>query len=157
MFYHFPTPITELIIACISSSSFSILWNGEVSAPFRSSCSIRQGDPSSPYLFILCLNHLSLSLDQALHTKRLSPIRVGHRPIGFDYILFVDDISCLPRKIFRSVRPYLIYFRAFVRCQVKSAVLLNLSYSFHETLLWTSSVAFHHSQTFLLSKILANI
>ena len=28
-------------------------------------------DPLFPYLFILCLNHLSLILDQSLHTKQL--------------------------------------------------------------------------------------
>ena len=157
-FYHFPTPIIELIMACILSSSISILWNGEVSAPFWPSHDIRQGDPLSPLLFILCLNHLSLSLDQALHTKRLSLIRVGRRPIGFNHILFADDIfSCLPRRISRSVRPYLIFFQAFVRCWVRFAVLLNLSYSFHRTLLRKPNVTFPHLQTCLLSKILANI
>ena len=35
MFYHFPTPIIDLIMACISSSSVSILWNGMASTPFR--------------------------------------------------------------------------------------------------------------------------
>lgn len=65
-FDHFPAKIVDLIMACISSSTISILWNGKAS--------IRQGDPLSPYLFILCLNQLSLTLDQALHSKQLKPI-----------------------------------------------------------------------------------
>lgn len=91
-FYHFPTPIIDLIIACISSSLVSILWNGMAGASFHPSRAIRQGGLLSPCLFNLCLNHLSLSLDQTIHTKQLSPIRVGHRPIGFNHILFADDI-----------------------------------------------------------------
>ena len=60
-FYHFPAKIVDLIMACISSSTISILWNGKAS--------IRQGNPLSPYVFILCLNQLSLTLDQTLHSK----------------------------------------------------------------------------------------
>ena len=84
--------------------------------PFRPSSDIRQGDPLSPYLFILCLNHLSLSLDQALHTKQLSPIRVGRRPIGFDYILFADDIFLFAKENLQECTPLFNLFLSF--CEV---------------------------------------
>ena len=45
-----------------------------------------------PYIFILCLNLLSLSLDLTLHTKQWKPIRVGRRPIDFNHILFAEDV-----------------------------------------------------------------
>ena len=82
-FDHFPAKIVDLIMACISSSTISILWNGKAS--------IRQEDPL-PYVFILCLNQLSLTLDQALHSKQLKPIRVGRHPILFNHVLFAYDI-----------------------------------------------------------------
>ena len=34
LFYHFPTPIIDLIMACIASASISIIWNGKVSSTF---------------------------------------------------------------------------------------------------------------------------
>lgn len=92
LFYHFPAPIIDLIMACIASASISIIWNGKVSPAFTPSRGIWQGDPLSPYIFILCLIHLSLSLDLALHTKQLKPIRVSRRPIEFNHILYADDI-----------------------------------------------------------------
>ena len=103
MFYHFSTPIIELIMTCISSSSISLLWNREVSVPFRLSRGIRKGDPLSRYLFILCLNHLSLSLNRhsILNCFLLFGLVVALLVLIISclYIIF----SCLPRRISRSV------------------------------------------------------
>ena len=38
-------PLTDLILACISSSSISVMWNGKASDPFTTSKGIRQEDP----------------------------------------------------------------------------------------------------------------
>ena len=76
-FFNFPQQIIDLIMACLETSSISIMWNGQISKSFNPSRGVRQGDPLSPYLLILCLNHLSLLLDSALHTKSLQPIKVN--------------------------------------------------------------------------------
>ena len=67
-FFNFPQQIIDLIMACLETYSISVMWNGQINKPFNPSRGVRQGDPLSPYLFILCLNHLSLLLDSALHT-----------------------------------------------------------------------------------------
>jgi len=54
-----PSELVYLIINCISSMNKQILWNGSTTDKFKPSRGIRQGDPISPSLFVLCMEKLS--------------------------------------------------------------------------------------------------
>ncbi len=63
-FFKFPPSFVNLLLECVSTSSFSILVNEGQMETFKPSRGIRQ-DPLSPYLFILCMEYLSLRILEA--------------------------------------------------------------------------------------------
>ena len=60
----FPQMMVEVIISCVSSPQFNILWNGAPSEQFTPSRGVRQGDPLLPYLFVLCMQRLSHLIEE---------------------------------------------------------------------------------------------
>jgi hypothetical protein len=55
----------SLIMECISTVSYSLLINGEPTCHIIPTRGIRQGDPISPYLFLLCAKGLNGLLQKA--------------------------------------------------------------------------------------------
>ncbi|KAH1040586.1 hypothetical protein J1N35_042329 [Gossypium stocksii] len=74
--FDFPCNWRNLILDCISSSTLSAL-NGEQLPMVEPSRGIRQGDLLSPYLFITCMEFLSLQIHKACEEKKWKPIRAS--------------------------------------------------------------------------------
>lgn len=52
----------SLMMMCVTTISYSVLINGEPKGRIVPTRGLRQGDPISPYLFLLCVGGLSVML-----------------------------------------------------------------------------------------------
>lgn len=87
----FNETFVSLVMRCVTSASFSIKVNGVLTSAFSPTRGIRQGDPISPYLFLLCAKGLS-SLLKSIGPMQLSRgVRVGVHAPWVSHPLFADD------------------------------------------------------------------
>lgn len=76
-FFNFPPLWINLIMSCVSTPSIAILFNGGMTDSFTPTRGICQGDPLSPYLFILCLEYLSITINKACDDNLWAPIKIS--------------------------------------------------------------------------------
>ncbi|GLT78653.1 hypothetical protein SLA2020_501810 [Shorea laevis] len=87
-----PSNWISLIMFCTTTSEFSLLWNGEKTTPFTPTRGLRQGDPLSPYLFVLCLDRLSQLIENDVQSKKWSPFRITRKGPFLSHVFFADDL-----------------------------------------------------------------
>ncbi|GLT63634.1 hypothetical protein SLA2020_361840 [Shorea laevis] len=91
-FVKFPPKFISLVMSCVSSSTISILVNGNRTNAFLPSRGIRQGDPISPYLFILCMEYLSIKLSNDMAEGKWKGSKASKRGPTLSHIFFADDL-----------------------------------------------------------------
>ncbi|KAK9997319.1 hypothetical protein SO802_022005 [Lithocarpus litseifolius] len=89
---NFPPNLIQLIMSCVSTVSTSILFNGGVLDPFLPSRGIRQGDPLSPYVFILCMEVLGRIIDAKCTNNLWNPVKASAGGPAFSHLFFADDL-----------------------------------------------------------------
>jgi ribonuclease HI len=81
----------SLIMMCVKSVQYSILVNGNPCGLITPSRGIRQGDPISPYLFLICAEALSAMLTHANMDGRLTGVPTSRRGPALSHLFFADD------------------------------------------------------------------
>ena len=81
----------QLVMSLVSFVSFSVLFNGSPLEEFRPTRGLHQGDPISPYLFLLAAEGLSGLLKQSRQSPHLHGIKVASTAPAVNHLLFVDD------------------------------------------------------------------
>ena len=80
-----------LMMLCVSSVSYSILINGAPHGFIKPTRGIRQGDPLSPFLFLLCTEGLHGLLTQSTVRGDIHGFSLSRRSHPLTHLLFADD------------------------------------------------------------------
>ena len=88
--FHMDT--VELILSCISTTSISLLFNGEQLEEFQPSKGLRQGDPISTYIFILFMEFLSSLINRKCEDGDWGKVKASRNEPVFSHIFFADDL-----------------------------------------------------------------
>nr|XP_023920446.1 uncharacterized protein LOC112031976 [Quercus suber] len=79
------------IMECVKSVPYSILVNGEPKGHIILTRGIRQGDPLSPYLFLLCSEGLNGLIENAVDCKHIEGVSLCRNGPKISHIFFADD------------------------------------------------------------------
>ena len=81
----------ERVLSCVTTPTFSILMNGKPYGMIHPSRGIRQGDPLSPYLFLLCAKGFTALLAKVEIEGRIKGVSICRGAPRITNLLFVDD------------------------------------------------------------------
>ena len=84
--------LVNLIHECVSSPTLQLLWNGDLSEIFESGRGVRQGDPLSPYLFVICMEKLAHLIKERVDNRGWRPIKLCRDGPELSHLFFADDI-----------------------------------------------------------------
>lgn len=78
-------------MTCVSLASLSFLVNGSPFKPFEMERGLRQGDPLSPYLFIMVSEAMVFLFRKAEEGGFIKPLEIGVNKIILKHLQFTDD------------------------------------------------------------------
>uniref|UniRef100_A0A803P3V6 Reverse transcriptase n=1 Tax=Cannabis sativa TaxID=3483 RepID=A0A803P3V6_CANSA len=79
------------VMSCVKSVTFSVLLNGEARGHIIPERGLRQGDPLSPFLFLICSEGLSCLINEASRANKIHGLRFGQLEKRLTHLLFADD------------------------------------------------------------------
>ncbi|KAJ1686323.1 hypothetical protein LUZ63_017713 [Rhynchospora breviuscula] len=90
--YGLPPNYIEWVRACVTSSRFSIVLNGDADGFIQLIRGVRQGCSLSPYLFIIALDVLSRLLDFMVQKGELKGVTIARGAPTLTTLLYADDL-----------------------------------------------------------------
>ena len=80
-----------LIMSCVTSVSYSIMINGAPKGYIKPERGLRQGDPLSPYLFLICAEGLSALMRKAERDRMIRGVSICRAGPRISHLFFADD------------------------------------------------------------------
>nr|XP_016511332.1 PREDICTED: uncharacterized protein LOC107828514 [Nicotiana tabacum] len=100
------------IMECVTTVSYSLALNGGLTRPFPAKRGIRQGDPMSPYLFVIAMEYLQREMSTLTMQKEFK-FHPKCKKLGVTNIYFADDLLMFCRGDKQSVNALQDTFNKF--------------------------------------------
>jgi hypothetical protein len=81
----------DLLISCMRSVKYKIRFNDQETEDFLPSRGLRQGDPLSPYLFLICAEGLSSAFAHREEVGGIDGVVVCRNAPSISHLLFADE------------------------------------------------------------------
>ncbi|CAJ2651635.1 unnamed protein product [Trifolium pratense] len=101
----FPTLWRKWIKECVCTATASVLVNGSPTDEFPLERGLRQGDPLSPFLFLLAAEGLNVLMEAMVVSNLFTGYSVGElSPMTVSHLQFADDTLLMGTKSWANVR-----------------------------------------------------
>jgi hypothetical protein len=84
-------PYVENVMKCVRSVSYRFKVNGNITETIIPGRGLRQGDPISPYLFLLCAEGFSALIQDAEEREKINGIKLAPGAPSVNHLLFAND------------------------------------------------------------------
>uniref|UniRef100_A0A803NYG4 Reverse transcriptase domain-containing protein n=1 Tax=Cannabis sativa TaxID=3483 RepID=A0A803NYG4_CANSA len=101
----------NLVMECVTTVTYTIVHNNHSMGPIIPTRGIRQGDPLSTYLFIICAEGFSSIIQKFVANQLIQGCRVANGAPAISHMLFADD--------------------SYLFCQATNAAALNVRTMLH--------------------------
>ncbi|GKU91977.1 hypothetical protein SLEP1_g5773 [Rubroshorea leprosula] len=124
--FNLPDQLVRLIMFSVTSLQLSVIWNGEELPYFQPKRGLRQGDPLSPYLFIMVMEKLSHMIMSRLQEHKWTPFRLSHGGLTLSHLFFADDLMLFGKASITQIETIIDCLSEFAR---RSGLEINLGKS----------------------------
>lgn len=134
VYFWFLDKLSELIMSCITTSTIQVLINGRKMETFHPTRGIRQGDPMSPYIFILYMERLSRTILNSVEHRLWDLIKICTTGPNLSHLLFANDLTLFVKANMKNcniIVSTLLQFRELSGQKVnfgKSRVIFSKNY-----------------------------
>ena len=109
---------------CLESSSIFVLVNGSPTTEFKPLKGLRQGDPLTPFLFLIAAEGLAGVVRQAKEKKLVESIEIGEKQVKVSMLQYADNTLFFCKASIQSV----MTLKAILKC-FELAFGLKVNYS----------------------------
>lgn len=125
--FKFPHKFINWIMECVTTTSYSISINGSLEGYFKGERGLRQGDPISPFLFVLAMEYLSRML-KSLHSHPNFKFHVRCDKHKITHLAFADDLLLFSKGDRDSIKALMDVLEVFgntsgLRCNLSKSEL----------------------------------